>query len=69
MKSSWKKQRLATKKRSINNNRHIRQILKKYNLKHTGGIQDIVHSIYDSVKKICNGVVVAYNKKINEVVE
>ena len=50
MKSSWKKQRLATKKRSIQRARRIKRIYKKFNLKYTGDITEVRKGIYVFVK-------------------
>lgn len=50
MKSSWKKQRLATKKRCIKRTRRIKRFYKKFNLKYTGDITEVRKGIYDFVK-------------------
>ncbi len=69
MKSSWKKQRLATKKRSIKRSRHIKQEFEKFVIKFIDDIRYIRNGLYRAVKKVINGLSGSYNKQKIEVVE
>lgn len=69
MKSSWKKQRFATKKRSIKRSRHIKQEFEKFVIKFIDDIKYIRNGLYRAVKKVINGLSGTYNKQKIEVVE
>lgn len=64
MKSSWKKQRLATKKRSIKRSRHIKQEFEKFVIKFIDDIRYIRNGLYRAVKKVINGLSSSYKQKI-----
>ncbi|MFK4936747.1 hypothetical protein [Lactococcus garvieae] len=69
MKSSWKRQRLATKKRNIKRSRYIKQEFEKFVLKFIDDVQYLRHGIYKGVKKIIKGLMDNYNKQKKEVVQ
>ena len=68
MKSCFKKQRLATKKRSIKRSRHIKQEFEKFVIKFIDDIRYIRNGLYRAVKKVINGLSGTYNKQKIEVV-